>query len=47
MQDNEFTILWTSGVKKTQIVNLLFFSIDFHIFDLSYANNNYFTLFFK
>ena len=25
MQDNEFTILWTSGVKKTQIVNLLFF----------------------
>ena len=24
IQDNEFTILWTSGVKKTQIVNLLF-----------------------
>ena len=25
MQDNEFTILWTSGVKKTQVVNLLFY----------------------
>jgi lipopolysaccharide export system permease protein len=24
VQDNEFTILWTSGVKKTQIVNLFF-----------------------
>ena len=23
MQDSEFTILWTSGVKKTQVVNLL------------------------
>ena len=26
IQDNEFTILWTSGIKKIHIVNLLFFS---------------------
>ena len=25
LQDNEFTILWTSGVRKTQVVNLLFY----------------------
>ena len=25
IQDNEFTILWTSGVKKIKIVNLLFY----------------------
>ena len=25
IQDNEFTILWTSGVKKRKIVNLLFY----------------------
>ena len=25
LQDSEFVILWTSGVKKMQVVNLLFF----------------------
>ena len=25
IQDNEFVILWTSGVKKIQMVNLFFF----------------------
>ena len=25
IQDNEFTILWTSGVKKIKVVNLLFY----------------------
>ena len=42
IQDNEFVILWTSGVNKIQVVNLfLFISIVitiFHLFFFNYIN---------